>query len=76
MMDRGQQLDGLHAASQAAYDVLVERGFEDFVCVLVVDDIASTQVSASDHDVRRDLEALVNGQIVLEGLLARRVRLN
>jgi hypothetical protein len=68
-MDRKQEMDALHAAAAAAYEVLREHGMEHFVSVLVVDSIASTQVCTSTTDVRKGLTALVNGEIVLEDLV-------
>jgi hypothetical protein len=67
-MDRKQEMDALHAAAAAAYEVLREHGMEHFVSVLVVD---RHREHAGLHVRRRTSgrawTALVNGEIVLEG---------
>jgi hypothetical protein len=69
-------LDALYAAAKAAEDALRAHGREDFILVLVVDDVATTQVCATDPDIRKGLAALINGEIVLEGQAAIKAELN
>lgn len=68
--------DDVAAATHSAQAVLRERGHEDFVCVLVVEDIDHTQVGSYPPGMREAWMALSNGRDAIEYAIASEAELN